>query len=129
MHPLESAHENETRAVFTTLGMFIIDEFRFDEPLTQIPDQIGGGGTYAATAAAMFLPPSKVGMIIDRGSDWSPDWQRQLNLYGDIWVYRDDNTRLTTKVSEIYPSMHDLRSKQLNRHERLIAERREALSI
>ena len=60
--------------------------------------QIGGGGTYAAVAARMFLPPERVGMIVDRGRDWTPDFQTQLDSYGPCWVYGDDKNRLTTKV-------------------------------
>lgn len=41
-------------------------------------------------------------MIIDRGSDW-PSWvQEQLNTFRNIFHYRDNQTRLTTKAINTY---------------------------
>lgn len=88
---------------FSTLGMFIIDEFQFPSDKAQIPDQVGGGGTYATIGARMHLPPEKVKMIVDRGSDFPPAIGEQLDSYGkDCWIYRDDASRLTTKARATY---------------------------
>lgn len=95
---------------FSTLGQFIIDEFEFggsehaDSTTTEthVPDQIGGGGTYAAIGARMHLPPREVKMVVDRGSDFPLEIREQLDSYGEqCWIYRDDPTRLTTKVGFI----------------------------
>lgn len=83
--------------VFATLGQFIIDVFAGLDP--PVPDQIGGGGMYATMGARMFLDDDRVGMIVDRGRDWTKVIQQQLEEYGQYcWVFRDDETRLTTKV-------------------------------
>ncbi|KZT72640.1 Ribokinase-like protein [Daedalea quercina L-15889] len=105
--------------VFTTLGMFIIDEFQFhdeeDRPTGRsLPAQessksdaciihIGGGGTYAAIGARIWLPPDKVGMIIDRGADFPEHIQQKLDDYGpDMWLFRDSKERVTTRALNSY---------------------------
>lgn len=60
--------------------------------------KIGGGGTYVNVAARMWLNPSQLGMIVDRGNDWRQDIQDQLDSYGPCWVFRDDDSRQTTRV-------------------------------
>ncbi|KAI0650075.1 Ribokinase-like protein [Trametes meyenii] len=93
---------------FVSLGMFIIDEFSFaDEdgnPTGRtLAPQIGGGGTYAAMGARIWLSPSKVGVIIDRGNDFPPDIQNALDAFGaDMWLFRDDPARETTKAINTY---------------------------
>ncbi|TBU48442.1 Ribokinase-like protein [Dichomitus squalens] len=123
-----------SRRHFVSLGMFIIDEFSFaDEdgnptgktlapqaspsyepclcarsPIQLIPYlQIGGGGTYAVIGARMWLPPSKVGMIVDRGHDFPGHIQEAFDAYGpDMWLYRDDPTRGTTRALNAYRGEH-----------------------
>ncbi|KAI0763271.1 Ribokinase-like protein [Irpex lacteus] len=105
-----------------TLGMFIIDEFSyFNEDGTptgrasssqaSLPfisevcteGEIGGGGTYANVGARIWLPPTKVGMIVDRGNDFPADIQASLDAYGkEMWLYRDDPTRGTTRAENLY---------------------------
>ncbi len=42
-------------------------------------------------------------MIIDRGKDW-PKWAQEiLDVFGDNFVYRDDASRVTTKVNDYLP--------------------------
>ena len=49
------------------------------------------------------LPPSKVGMIIDRGHDFPSHIQEALDAYGsDMWLYRDDLSRGTTRALNAY---------------------------
>ncbi|KAH9853707.1 Ribokinase-like protein [Lenzites betulinus] len=97
-----------TSLEFVSLGMFIIDEFSFaDEngnPTGKtLPPQIGGGGTYAAIGARIWLPPSSVGMIIDRGDDFPAHIQSALDAYGeDMWLYRDHPGRGTTRALNAY---------------------------
>ncbi|OCF43575.1 hypothetical protein I317_02593 [Kwoniella heveanensis CBS 569] len=78
-----------------TLEQFIVDTFsRINEggverPVLQ-PDQIGGGGTYAIIGARMFLPPRKLGMIIDYTPEsLSKSTRDELCGYGeDMWAFR-----------------------------------------
>ncbi|KAG1832922.1 Ribokinase-like protein [Suillus variegatus] len=89
---------------FVTFGMFIIDEFSFaDEQGKPTGKTIGGGGTYAIIGARIWLPPDTLGMIIDRGNDFPQDMQNRLLTYGsDIWHFRDDTNRLTTRSRNSY---------------------------
>ncbi|EJD01085.1 Ribokinase-like protein, partial [Fomitiporia mediterranea MF3/22] len=65
--------------------------------------KIGGGGTYASIGARIWLPPDKIGMIIDRGGDFPPEVQSKLDAFGkDMWLYRDDSERVTTRAVNIY---------------------------
>ncbi|KAF8341211.1 Ribokinase-like protein [Cantharellus anzutake] len=98
---------------FVTLGMFIIDIFRYvdnegnDIDQSQTDNQIGGGGTYCVVGARIWLPPPKIGMIVDRGHDFPSDVQRELDNYGeDIWLFRDNPTRRTTLAANIYCGNH-----------------------
>ena len=54
-------------------------------------------------AARMWLQPDQLGTIVDRGSDWREDIQGQLDSYGPCWVFRDDASRLTTRVRNLKP--------------------------
>ncbi|KAH9943109.1 Ribokinase-like protein [Epithele typhae] len=112
-----SATDTSTRQ-FVSLGMFIVDEFEFRDAegnLTgkTLPGQVGSqashpsiqlrGGTYAAIGARIWLPPQAVGMIIDRGYDFPPHIQAELDLYGpDMWLFRDDPGRGTTRALNSY---------------------------
>lgn len=103
-----------------TMGMFIIDTFRFLDPSTGedlgnkgLADQIGGGGCYFAIGARMFLPPSALQMIIDRGCDWKPQDQAVLDQFNStaspnqasMWHYRSRPDR-TTRAVNIYRGDH-----------------------
>ncbi|KAI6035433.1 Ribokinase-like protein [Pisolithus orientalis] len=93
---------------FVTLGMFIIDEFSFTDQNGKptgktLPSQIGGGGTYAAIGARIWLPPHRVGMIVDRGNDFPQDVQDKLLSYGaNIWHFRNRDDRGTTRALNSY---------------------------
>ncbi len=55
--------------------------------------------------AAMIhrLPPSEVGMIVDRGNDFPPHVQQELDRYGkNMWLFRDHLERETTRAANIY---------------------------
>jgi hypothetical protein len=91
--------------------MFILDEFAFlDEtgtPTKSIAPQIGGGGTYACIGARVWLSPSQVGMIIDRGSDFPSSMERKLAEFGgdEMWFYRHQPTG-TTRALNTYRGDH-----------------------
>ncbi|KAG8777206.1 hypothetical protein FRC15_011473 [Serendipita sp. 397] len=92
--------------------MFIMDRFEYlDEDGNpterQAEEQIGGGGTYAAIGARLFLPDEQVAMIVDRGHDFKPYVQTTLNMYGkDMWVFRDHKDRETTRALNLYRGDH-----------------------
>ncbi|ELU43167.1 PfkB domain-containing protein [Rhizoctonia solani AG-1 IA] len=89
---------------FVSLGLFILDEFEFldatGEPTGKIlPTQVGGGGTYAAVGARIWLPASEIGQIVDRGFDFPAAVQRELDHYGPdmCFEYLTPRIRLTPK--------------------------------
>ncbi|PWN34368.1 Ribokinase-like protein [Meira miltonrushii] len=98
----------------STLGMFIIDTFRFEDEQTGaslgdrgLGEQIGGGGTYFAVGARMCLSPDKVMMTVDRGSDFTSEIQEKLDIYSkpdqphSLWRFRQRKDG-TTKAVNIY---------------------------
>ncbi|KAF4620006.1 hypothetical protein D9613_005580 [Agrocybe pediades] len=93
---------------FVTLGMFIIDEFSFmdDEgrPTGRtLEPQIGGGGTYAAIGSRIWLPPTDIGMIVDKGHDFPENIEQKLMNYGkDMWMFRSQPTCGTTRAVNSY---------------------------
>ncbi|KAJ7047556.1 Ribokinase-like protein [Mycena alexandri] len=94
---------------FVTLGMFIIDEFSIITATgisRTLAPQIGGGGTYAAIGARIWLPPSQLGMIIDRGSDFPPSMESKLAEFGpEMWTYRNQPGG-TTRALNTYRGDH-----------------------
>ncbi|KAF8901708.1 Ribokinase-like protein [Gymnopilus junonius] len=96
---------------FVTLGMFIIDEFLFmDEDgqptgrtLEPQGSRIGGGGTYAAIGARIWLPPPQIGMIVDKGTDFPNSIHERLLRYGnEMWMFRDQPHCGTTRAINSY---------------------------
>ncbi|WVW84663.1 hypothetical protein I302_106697 [Kwoniella bestiolae CBS 10118] len=92
-------HDEETANTsrrIVTFEQFIVDTFtRIGEDgverAVDQPDQIGGGGTYAIIGSRMFVPPSRLGMIIDYTPSTLPQKMRDtLNEYGqEMWVFRE----------------------------------------
>ncbi|EIM88253.1 Ribokinase-like protein [Stereum hirsutum FP-91666 SS1] len=97
---------------FVTLGLFIIDEFKFldenGEPTgRKASPSIGGGGTFAAVGARIWLPADQVGGIVDKGHDFPSDVDAQLKTYGeDMWLFRENLDRQTTRELSIYRGEH-----------------------
>ncbi|KAF9468956.1 Ribokinase-like protein [Collybia nuda] len=102
---------NENGPTFVTLGMFIIDEFIFLNDQGQptgrtLAPQIGGGGTYAAIGARIWLPARQIGMIVDKGHDFPVLIHRELLRYGpDMWNFREQETG-TTRALNSYRGDH-----------------------
>ncbi|KAH7100627.1 Ribokinase-like protein [Auriculariales sp. MPI-PUGE-AT-0066] len=97
------------RKIFVTLGMFIVDEFEFlDEDGKATGQtraaQIGGGGTYAAIGARIWLSPQNVGMVLDRGAGFAREMQSALDEYGgdELFHFRDNPDRTTTRAVNKY---------------------------
>ncbi|GLB33586.1 putative pfkB family carbohydrate kinase [Lyophyllum shimeji] len=68
---------------------------------------IGGGGTYAAIGARIWLPPTEIGMMVDRGHDFPASIEANLLEYGpEMWIFRDQPDRLTTRALNSYKGDH-----------------------
>jgi sugar/nucleoside kinase (ribokinase family) len=98
-----------------SLGLFILDTFEWrtaapDGTLTttrRAESVIGGGGTYAMLGARIFLPPARVGILVDRGSDWQKKVEEELETYGrEMWHYREKPEELTTTALNLYTGEH-----------------------
>ncbi|KAG8691794.1 hypothetical protein FRC11_009559 [Ceratobasidium sp. 423] len=93
---------------FVSLGLFILDEFEFldvtGNPTGKtLPTQVGGGGTYAAIGARIWLPASEIGQIVDRGVDFPISVQQELDHYGsEMWYFRDQPENKTTRAINRY---------------------------
>lgn len=91
---------------FVSMGMFILDEVRYEDGSGREPvyDIIGGAGTYAGLAARYFLSvkPDRASLIIDRGYDFPIAVQDELDNWKCDLVYRDTPERPTTRGRNIY---------------------------
>ncbi|KAF5370016.1 hypothetical protein D9758_001261 [Tetrapyrgos nigripes] len=115
---------------FVTLGMFIIDEFTYadenGEPTGKTSSSqenwwrrhlCNGWSTdlvrlisfvvfQCFIMAFMYfarLPPHQVGMIVDKGHDFPPEIQVELEKYGsDMWMFRNQPEALTTRALNSY---------------------------
>lgn len=111
-HPQDMIAELDTTPRFVTLGMFIIDEFQFlDEAgratVKTLDPQIGGGGTYAIIGARIWLTPDKLGMVIDKGTDFPETFHSTLMNYGNrMWLFRDRADGVTTRALNTYRGDH-----------------------
>lgn len=94
--------------LFTTFGMFIIDEIEW--PDNKHPTQtnlIGGAGTYASLGCRLALSPAilhnptlpeSVSWIVDTGTDFPPSCIAAINSWRTNCIFRNDPTRLTTRA-------------------------------
>lgn len=93
--------------IFTSLGLFIIDENRY-APKHNRPndyDIIGGGATYACVGGRMVAGPSKgklIGGIFDKGSDFLEAVEHEIVSWGTGVVLRPDMSRLTSRGVNVY---------------------------
>lgn len=88
---------------FISLGMFIIDNVEYvDQPDKEgITNQIGGGGTYAAIGARMFLDSRDIGMLVDKGEDFPSGLEEKLLSFGeDMWYFRTREGPTTRAVNK-----------------------------
>lgn len=96
-----------TPPLFCTLGLFIIDENIYAESLRRPSeyDIIGGGASYAIVgariASGQALGP-RISGIIDKGSDFPPEIEREMRAWGTGAIFRSDVSRLTTRGANIY---------------------------
>lgn len=53
------------------------------------------------------LAPSEIGLLVERGNDWSDDVQTKLDEFGTgMWYYRDKKDRPTTRALNLYTGEH-----------------------
>ncbi|EPQ59546.1 Ribokinase-like protein [Gloeophyllum trabeum ATCC 11539] len=91
------------RPQFVSLGMFIIDEFEYLDDDGRPTGRSLAPQESQASFTCYQLPAEKVGMIIDRGTDF-PLWiQEKLDSYGPtMWLFRDHADRGTTRALNSY---------------------------
>ncbi|GAA5925844.1 Mak32p [Sporobolomyces koalae] len=94
-----------------SLGLFILDTFEWRSPdstavIKRDTGVIGGGGTYAMVGSRIWLPANRVGILVDRGTDWDPQVEDKLNEFGPaMWIFRDKDGE-TTKALNLYTGEH-----------------------
>jgi sugar/nucleoside kinase (ribokinase family) len=94
-------------ALFCTLGMFIIDENRYPASSNRPNeyDIIGGAGLYALIGARIVAGEKRsksVCAIIDKGSDFPHQVERELQAWNTGTIFREDKTRLTSRGANTY---------------------------
>lgn len=93
--------------LFSTLGLFIIDENQYPESWKRHPEFniIGGGGSYAIIGGRFVSGPKlgkRVCGIIDKGSDFPERIQEEMESWGSGAIFRYDPNRLTSRGANIY---------------------------
>lgn len=93
--------------VFTSLGMFIIDENQYPESSQKEPIQniIGGGGTYAIIGSRIIAGAKnskQVCGIIDKGYDFPIEVEEEILSWDSGIIWKEDLSRMTTRGINIY---------------------------
>lgn len=93
--------------IFTSLGMFIIDENEYPSSWNRPSEYniIGGAGSYSIVGARI-IAGKKYGHlitgVIDRGYDFPQEVQQELDSWGTGILFRTDNSRMTTRGKNTY---------------------------
>ncbi|CAK9438610.1 uncharacterized protein LODBEIA_P28340 [Lodderomyces beijingensis] len=93
--------------ILTTLGMFIIDSNEYiSPPKPPETDIIGGAGTYAIIGARIISPTpaisSQISGIIDKGTDFPPRIQHEIESWQTGIHFRANLNRKTTRGINTY---------------------------
>ncbi|CEP62240.1 Mak32p LALA0_S05e01002g [Lachancea lanzarotensis] len=108
-------------AIFTTNGMFIIDEIHAGKD--SFYDIVGGGGMFAMLGACIVGVEPKIAKqlrwIVDRGSDFPQSVTNQIDSWGTGVVFRDDKSRLTTRAWNLYGENDFRKFKYLSKKKRI----------
>lgn len=93
--------------IFTSLGLFIIDENQYPASWNREPEYniIGGGASYAIIGSRFVSGPklgNQVCGIIDKGSDFPSEVEEEIKSWGTGTVFRLDSSRLTTRGANVY---------------------------
>jgi sugar/nucleoside kinase (ribokinase family) len=94
-------------ALFTSMGMFIMDEIHFSgsSNLKSQFNVVGGGGTYGALGARVVTTSKRskqIGWIIDKGYDFSDEVESYLRKWDTGAIWRQTPNRLTTRGWNMY---------------------------
>lgn len=97
----------ENDPIFTSMGMFIIDENHYPASSTKEPvyNIIGGGGTYAIIGSRIIAGAKLSKLvcgIIDKGSDFPSVVEDKILLWNTGIIWKEDLSRLTTRGINIY---------------------------
>lgn len=93
--------------IFTSVGLFIIDENEYPESWNRESEHniIGGGVSYAIVGGRIVSGP-KLGKgisgIIDKGADFPQEVEDEINEWGTGAIFRLDPSRLTSRGANIY---------------------------
>lgn len=104
----EKEKEKENSIIFTTMGMFIIDEIHFGELSDRPPvfDIIGGAGTYSVLGCRLFFPgpraSKQIGWIIDTGTDFPEFIKTEIEGWDTSVLFRNNPHRLTSRGWNYY---------------------------
>lgn len=93
--------------IFTSLGLFIIDENHYPRSWKRETEYniIGGGVSYAVIGGRIASGPNLakgICGIVDKGTDFPPEIEEEINEWGTGIVFRSDSSRLTTRGANIY---------------------------
>ncbi|CAH6719545.1 hypothetical protein CLIB1444_02S11012 [[Candida] jaroonii] len=99
--------QNDSCALFTSLGMFIIDDNIYPKSWNRPSELnvIGGGGSYSIVGARIIGGErygKQITGIIDKGSDFPEEVEAEINNWDTGVKFRLDNSRLTTRGCNRY---------------------------
>ena len=96
-----------TGPLFTTLGLFIIDENIYPKSWGRESEYniIGGGASYAIVGSRFVTGPKyskDIYGIIDKGSDFPNEVEEEIRSWDTGTLFREDKSRLTTRGANVY---------------------------
>lgn len=99
--------QNDSCTLFTSLGMFIIDDNIYPKSWNRPSELnvIGGGGSYSIVGARIIGGErygKQITGIIDKGSDFPEEVEKEINNWDTGVKFRLDNSRLTTRGCNRY---------------------------
>jgi hypothetical protein len=78
-----------------------LDEIEYVDGKSSLKDIVGGAGSYAAFGARLVAGAAhsrSVGWVVDAGSDFPLDIRRMLESWQTSCLFREDESRLTTRA-------------------------------
>lgn len=104
--------DNTDRMLFTSMGMFIIDEIHYgglaNKPQQEsvVYDIVGGAGTYSVLGSRVFCPSPKlskrIGWVVDVGNDFPEKIMTEIKSWNTGVLLRDTPNRKTTRGWNYY---------------------------
>ncbi|GAQ41785.1 hypothetical protein AtubIFM56815_000600 [Aspergillus tubingensis] len=96
-----SSEHSRDNVDFCTMGMFILDDIDFDGTRPNVKNVLGGAASFAVVGARLVTGrehSQAVSWIVDVGSDFPPDVLDLLKSWDTNCVFREDQSRLTTRA-------------------------------